>query len=400
VAQLCVARQPIFDERLEVDAYELLFRRTAAATDAAVLDADGATASVLLSAFAELGIDTVAGQKTAYINVPWQLLVEDPPLPCPAERIVVELLEGAPPTPEVVQALRRAKARGYRIALDDFVYDPSMAPLLEVADIVKVDVLEVDPEELRAHVSALRPYAVELLAEKVETHEQFELCRELGFTRFQGFFLSRPRTLTGRTLPTGATGRLALLAVLQDPDADLDELATSIGRDVGLSYKLLRYVNSAFFSLPRKVSSVREALVLLGTTSIRRWASLLVLADIDDRPHELLVTALVRARTCELLAEAAGQRGQEDALYTTGLFSVVDALLDAELDVVLDSLPLGEDVRDALLDHAGAKGKVLAAIKSYERGHLEEIDMALLEGIGPAYLDALEHADDVALAAA
>jgi EAL and modified HD-GYP domain-containing signal transduction protein len=400
VADFCVARQPIFDGRTEVVAYELLFRRASTLADADVIDADGATASVLLNAFAELGIDAVVGARQAYINVPWQLLVADPPLPGPPERIVVELLEGAPATPEVVEAIRRVQARGYRVALDDFVYEPALEPLLEVADLVKVDLLQIAPEDLEAQLRALSRFDVELLAEKVETHEQLERCRELGFDLFQGFVLSRPRTLTGRTLPLGATGRLALLATLQDPDASPEDIAACVGRDVGLSYKLLRYVNSAFFSLPRTVSSVREALVLLGTRAVRRWASLLILSSIEDQPHELLVTALVRARTCELLASASGAQDDKEAYFTTGLFSVADALMGTDLEQVLDALPLDEGIRHALLEHGGAKGAALAAIKAYERGRIEEIPPHLREPIGPAYLDAVRSADELAVALA
>ncbi len=396
MSQLCVARQPIFDRRIRVVAYELLFRPSADAAEAAVVDDDGATAAVLLNAFSELGIGTVVGGSQAYINVPWQMLVDDPPLPGPAEQIVIELLEGAPPTPAVVGALWRAKARGYRIALDDFVYDPSLQPLLAVADIVKVDVLGRSPEDVAEQVRALSRFGVELLAEKVETHEQFEVCRELGFDAFQGFFLSRPRTLSGRTMPTAARTRLAMLATLADAEIEPEELAASIGRDAGLSYKLLRYINSAFFALPRDVSSVRDALTLLGTDSVRRWASLLVLAGIDDRPHELLITALVRARTCELLAGAAGEGGNGDAFYTTGLMSVVDALMDIPLKDVLAALPLDAAVRAALDGHRGPKGAALAAIKAYERGEIEQVPAGLREAIGPAYLLALSHAGELA----
>lgn len=394
VGDFHLARQPIFDHRAEVVAYELLYRSGPRAGEAGVVDASGATAQVLLSAFSDLGLSEVVGAKSAFINVPWQLLLTEPALPRPAERIVIELLEGAPATPEVVRALERAKAEGYRVALDDFVPHPGAERLLAVADIVKLEVLGVADGDLERQVRELEGHGVELLAEKVETHEQFVRSRELGFTAFQGFFLARPRTLSGRRVPT-SLGRIQLLAVLQDPATEPEDLARAISADVGLSYKLLRYVNSAFFSLPRTVSSVRDAVVLLGATGVRRWATLLVLAGVEDQPHELLVTALVRARTCELLSRASGA-GDADAYYTTGLFSVVDALMDARLGEVLDALPLDGEVCRALLEHGGAKGAALGAIKAYERGDFDTIAPSLRSEIGSAYLQALRHADEVA----
>ena len=245
-------------------------------------------------------------------------------------------------------------------------------------------------EELARHVDLLSGREVRLLAEKVETYDEFERCKALGFELFQGFFFCRPKTMTGRSVSSSRLATLRLVAELQAPHVDLDELEHVIGRDVGLSYKLLRYINSTFFALPREVGSVRQALVLLGIVNVRRWATLLALSAVDDKPEELMVTALVRARMCELLAEAY-REPDRDAYFTTGMFSVIDALMDQPMAEVLELLPLAGDLRHALLSREGPKGDALLCVLAYERGELDEARHRSLTGaqLGELYLEAV-----------
>jgi EAL and modified HD-GYP domain-containing signal transduction protein len=245
-------------------------------------------------------------------------------------------------------------------------------PLLELAKIVKLDLRQLDPGTLREQVSAFARHEVTLVAEKVETPEEFDFCQELGFDLYQGYFFCKPREVTERGIQVNDMARLQLVAELQTPDVEFGALQEIISRDVGLSYNLLRFVNSAFFSLPRRVESIRDALVLLGLNNVRRWSTLMALASSQDKPHELLVTGLIRARMCELLAETAGEKDKE-GYFTTGLFSVVDALMDTSMVEVLRSLPFSKEIIGALLNYDGPKGQVLHAVLSYERGDFAEI---------------------------
>ena len=197
--------------------------------------------------------------------------------------MVLEVLEDVPPDAEVLAGLSAYVREGYLVALDDFVFDESLRPLIELAHVIKIDLMALSRGELEEHVRLLRAYDVKLLAEKVETEEEFEFCKQLGFDYFQGYFLARPNIVQGTQLPPNRLGLLQLLAKLQDPKVEVSDLEEIIGHDAALGYKLLRYLNSAFFALPREVESLRAAVIYLGTQTIQRWASLLLLARLDER---------------------------------------------------------------------------------------------------------------------
>jgi len=262
--------------------------------------------------------------------------------------------------------------QGYKLSVEGRTQDESMLPLFDLADVVKLDLQLLDPGTLREQVTQMAARGVKLIAEKVETHEEFDFCQELGFDLYQGYFFCKPREVTERGIQVNDMARLQLVAELQGPDVEFGSLQEIISRDVGLSYNLLRFVNSAFFSLPRRVESLRDALVLLGLNNVRRWSTLMALASSQDKPHELLVTGLVRGRMCELVGEAAGDRDKE-TYFTVGLFSVVDALMDTSMIEVLRSLPLSQDIIGALLNYDGPKGQALHAVLAYERGDFDEL---------------------------
>jgi EAL and modified HD-GYP domain-containing signal transduction protein len=268
---------------------------------------------------------------------------------------------------------------------------------VEVARIVKLDLMALERQAVAEHVERLRPLGLKLLAEKVETHEDLEFCRQLGFDYYQGYFFCKPKTISGRSVATNQLIKLRLVSQLQAADVGFDELEDIISCDVGLSYRLLRYINSAFFSLPREVASIRQALVLLGQRNIRKWATLLVLADVDnDKPQELMVTGLIRARMCELLGQARGGL-DADTYFTTGLFSVVDAMMDSTMEAILGELPLSEDIRAALLEHSGSPGEVLHTVLAFERGEIGEVAERLRESapLQAAYLQSVAWAREV-----
>jgi EAL and modified HD-GYP domain-containing signal transduction protein len=329
------------------------------------------------------------GSKRAFINLTRDFILQDYTAVFPADRVVLEVLENIEVDTELIEAVRALSRQGYTIALDDFVFHEHLRPLVEIADIVKVDVLALDRPALRQNVSRLRHYDVKLLAEKVETRDDLARCRELGFDYFQGYFLCEPDIVTGQRSPANRPAVLRLLAKLKEPETTMDQLEAIIRQDVSLSLKLLRLVN-ADPSLPHQIDSIHQALLLLGTEFITAWGSLIMLADIGDKPHELMVTALIRGKMCELLADAK-QLPDRERFFTVGLFSVLDAMLDSPMADIVASLPLTEDVALALLAYEGVLGHILHSVLAYERGHWEAIREFGLDrwAVGEAYLQAL-----------
>jgi EAL and modified HD-GYP domain-containing signal transduction protein len=384
-----VGRQPIYDRQRDVYAYELLFR-SGESNHARVTDGDQATSQVILNTFMELGLETIVGSKLAFINLTRGFILQDYSPVFPAGRVVLEVLENIPVDAELIEAVSRLSSQGYLIALDDFIYHERLQPLVEVADIIKVDVLALDAAALREHAATLQQYKVKLLAEKVETQDHFKHCRDLGFDYFQGYFLCEPEVIRGQRVPGSLLVTLQLLAKLQEPDTTFGELEQVISRDVSLSYKLLRVVNSVFYALPQKIDSLRQALLRLGTRYITTWVSLILLSGFDEKPHELMVTAMVRAKMCELLAQAVG-RSSTEMFFTVGLFSALDALMDSPMEEVLKSVPFSDEITAALLSHAGMLGEALRCVLAYERGDWDAVHCFGLDSttITEAYLQAI-----------
>ena len=387
--QVFLGRQPIFDRDRQVTAYELLYRHSGQ-TEAAQRDDRYATSVVMVDALMSIGLDRLVGSQRAFLNMDTASLVAELPLSLPPQRVVIEVLETVAPEPQVLAALRHLRERGYRIALDDVVYQPTLDPLLELADIVKVDLPAIPADQLPGQVGELRRFGVQLLAEKVETRAQFERTQSLGFTLFQGYWLARPKTVSGSRGPAERGATLQLAARLQDPALETRELYDLVRHNAGLSHRLLRYINSATFYLTRRIDSLRQAVVLLGQRQIRQIASLLLLDEGDTPPLELLRLTLVRARLCEQLARA--QKLDPDAAFTVGLFSTADLLLDQPLAKVLADLPLSQAVTRAILLHEGGLGRLLEAVVEYENGRFDHPAIADLAGVDLTglYLDAVD----------
>lgn len=389
MAEIFIARQPIYTRTLHVFAYELLYR--ADEDNRAKTAGDLATSEVLLSALTEIGLDYLVGSRAAFINLTRSFLLSHETLPFPGDQLVIEFMEDIEPDDPVVRGVQRLVNLGYTLALDDFVYHDKYIPLLKLAKIVKIDIQVHTELELRQIYERLRKFEhLKLLAEKVETQEQYEFCRELGFNYFQGYFFCRPRMIKRKRMPANQMALMQLLTEVQRPDVKVPRLEALITRDVALSYKLLRYINSAFFGLPRPMESIQRAIVFLGARAIQKWATLLILSRFDDKPNELMVTAVVRGKMCELLAQALHYE-QEDACFTIGLLSVLDALLDMPMDRILHSLALSDQVMDALLEFKGTPGEILRTVLNYERSDWENIALGELEAdvIKDAYLQAV-----------
>jgi c-di-GMP phosphodiesterase len=371
IYEVFIGRQPIYTRQLDVFAYELLFR-SGEMQHAGVTDGNQATAHVLVNTFLELGLNTLVGSKGAFVNLTRDFLLQDYVLVFPADRVVLEVLEDIAVNEDVLTALRNLAAQGYSIALDDFVYQEHLRPLVELADIIKIDVLASGRTTVAEQVELLRHYDVQLLAEKVETQEEFTYYKTLGFKCFQGYFFCRPDVVKGQRIPTNRLVILELLAKLQDPETTFRELEVLISRDVSLSYKVLRAANAAIYTRARKVASIPQALQVVGLTAMTNIVSLFLLANIDDKPHELLITAMVRAKMCEQLAKLM-QQSNSATFFTVGLLSVLDAFMDRPLPDILQTLPLADEIVEALLAHAGMLGATLGCVLAYERGDWEAV---------------------------
>ncbi|MGB1110572.1 MAG: EAL and HDOD domain-containing protein, partial [Gammaproteobacteria bacterium] len=291
-----LARQPIFDRDLNVIAYELLFRNPAAAqgdSAAHVSDDNRATASVLVNLFMEAGMAHVLGDRRAFINVGREFITDTAPLPLPADRIVLEVLETVNAEREVTEGLKRLAEQGFTIALDDFEFQPELAPLMDMAEIVKIDVWNKTEQQVREDLDRWSGHAkVKRLAEKVETQEEFRRYRDMGFDYFQGYFFARPEIISGRKTPSNQLTTLKLLAELRKPNTEIADIDRIIRLDATLSFKLLRYINSARFAISRRVESVREALTFIGIEPLRRWIMIMSLISNDGTPGALISNAL------------------------------------------------------------------------------------------------------------
>lgn len=365
-----VARQPIFTRGESVYGYELLFRSS---LDNLFDGKDGEAASrAVADHLITLGQSLTCGRQ-AFINCTAQFLLRGFVKLLPPGNTVVEILETVEPDPEVVCECRKLKQAGYQIALDDYVVQTRLDPFLELADIVKVDFIQTPLTIRKNLIGELAPRGVHMLAEKVETRQEFEEALDAGYDYFQGHFFSRPQIVEGRRLSVSKVNALQILKVVCEPSADLIELEHAITHHLPVCYKLLRYVNSPFLGLRCEVRSVRHALALMGQDEVRRWVSLAVTLSIaEDRPPELITTALVRARSCELLASQLhrhGSRLDASTAFLLGMFSVMDALLGQPLNEILDQVALPSDVREALRGNASGLRDLYELVYAYEQGN-------------------------------
>lgn len=366
-----VGRQPIYGRRLELYAYELLYRGSDI-DYADFSEGDRATSQVLLNTFTEFGLERIVGGHLAFINLTRGFIVGEYPLPVPRTQVVLEVLEEVEPDEQVLAGLGDLRRRGFKIALDDFVYRPDREPMLALADIVKIDVLGLAEDDIRARYQQLKPLGLKLLAEKIETREQFELCRDMGFDYFQGYFLAKPNVVSGSSIPANSLNLLRLMAEFQSNEQDFDRIAEIVSQDVALSYKLLRHINAAIYGMPRRIESIKETVTYLGFATVKNLACLFLLSDVGDQPHELLVTAMMRAKMCELLARNAGIPNPS-RFFTAGLFSTLDALLNAPMERVVKKLPFSEELQLALLEGKGPMAEALRCTLAYERGDWDAV---------------------------
>ena len=389
-----VGRQALFDRKLAVVGYELLYR-TSEENRARFSDADKATAETMLNAFVELGLDTLAPGLPVWVNFPEAFLLGKYPIALPPDRTVIEVLEDVPVTPELIAALTRYRAQGYKIALDDFILNDSTRPLLDLAWAIKVDVLNVARDEIARQYNELKPAGAILVAEKISTHDENVFLRDLGFQYFQGHFLEMPIISKAKRMPHDRAALVRILSALYKANLDLREIETLLAAEVGLSARLFKLASSAAFSLGQPIGSVRQAVMRLGVQQVSALIVLVMVAGFADKPLELARQALIRARMCEALAKHA--KLASDQLFTAGLLSLLDAVLDRPLHEILSQRAIAPLVRDALEGTSSSQAaKIVDTVRHQARGELVGNSAGLsAQTVFVAWYEAIRWADDV-----
>ncbi|SEJ18105.1 EAL and modified HD-GYP domain-containing signal transduction protein [Propionispira arboris] len=400
-----VARQPIFDVNLNVFAYELLFRSSFINSYDGT-DGDQATLDVINNSFLLIGIDTLTYGKKAFINFTANSLKNNIPAMLPKEILGVEILETVIPDKEIIEACKKLKKNGYLLILDDFIFHPDYLPLIELADIIKVDFRITPPAERRNLMQRLDGYPIKFLAEKVETQEEFQSARHLGYSYFQGYFFCKPLVLFGKNLPGYKTNYLHILKEINQPEVDFAAIETIIKQDVSLSYNLLKLINAPIFGFRTTIRSLQQALALLGQKELIKWISLIALKSVaNDKPGELILNSLIRAKFAEKLAQEKIWRNRVSDAFLMGMFSHIDVLLDRPMLQILGEIPLKDDIKQALLGQEHNDFSVLyQLIKTYEAGEWE-LYIQYVEELGieenlvlQAYRESLIWAHDLLLA--
>ena len=397
-----IARQPILDLNKRLYGYELLYRGAPGKLLGQV-SGEQATASLLSSAFLTGDIEVISNNRLCFINFTQELLESNLPFNFPKTKIVVEILENVDPTPEVISICRRLKENGYTLALDDFVYKRKWEPLLELVKIVKIDIRLTPLNTLIRTLNHLKYHSVKLLAEKVETEAEFVLANRMGFSYFQGYFFCKPQGITITEISSVKLNLIRLLAEVTKKEIELERLREIISSDVAITYKLLRFLNSAYYYLLQKVKSVKHGVALLGEKELRNFCMLVIISELaTDKPDELVRLVLVRAKLCELLGKTSDLPESDCIdLYMIGLFSLLDAMLDCPMAEILEKLPINAVVKDTLLGMENGYTDFLCLSQAFEKNQQYECaklqDKLLLtdDQVRECYLEAVKYANNL-----
>lgn len=401
---LFLGRQPILDRDQKMVAFELLFRSDEA-NNAQIGDDFTATATVINHAISEFGLENALGPYMGFINMSESLLMSDVIEILPKGKIVLEILETVKVTHALIERCKLLKSSGFSLALDDFVeYTQEMEPLIEMADIIKVDILAVNAEMLEALIARIRTRPVKLLAEKVDSIEQFERCKTLGFDLFQGYYFARPQIIRGKRLSPSELTLMKLLGQVTR-DAEEHEIEETLKENPVLSLNLLRLTNSVACGAKQKTTSIRSAIAILGRRQLQRWLQILLYSNSrGGEASPLLQLAAMRGRLMELLSSKKGNREFQDNAFMTGIMSLMEALLSMPMAEILSTLSLNREIQDALLTRSGELGKLLSLTEKLEKGELKEIESCMeqchyltLHDLNMAQAKALEWSNSIAL---
>ncbi|HEY5513049.1 MAG TPA: EAL domain-containing protein [Geomonas sp.] len=370
-----LGRQPILNRAQQIVGFELLFRSAESLLAASFLDTHAASASVIVNALSDFGFQDVLGRNQGFFNVSYDMLMSDAVELLPKEQVVIELLESIMADQEVVARCRTLKSLGFKLALDDHIYSPSFHEIYHMVDIVKLDVLEIPPGELAGMVGKLRAWPLTLLAEKVESAEQYAACSELGFDLFQGYYFARPVVLRQNKVDVAKLTMLQLMEQVM-AETEISEIEETFKQNPGLTYNLLRLVNSVAIGLRVRIKTLRHALMVLGLEQLKRWITLALYANNDSSGAQspLLQIAAMRGKLMELLVQSLpnpGGRELSDRAFMAGILSLIDVLFEVSMVELVEKLNLVDDVRAALLDRSGVLGRLLLLA-----GKLEQADFA------------------------
>jgi len=385
-----LARQPILDRDQSVEGYEILWPH-AGEDDTPTGDQALATARMSLNALSEIGFESLVGPSRAWIKVTPEFLASGLVHNLPPERVVLELHGGPYDDGLMLDQLIELHSAGYRLALGRLGDTSAIESLVATADYAKLDLVAIGARAMAHQAFKLRRYGLTLVAQRIESYEDFRQARAAGAELFQGYFFCRPHLIGTRTVLPSRLVLMRLASALQDRAIELADLERLISGDVGLSYRLLKYINSAYFNLRGRIGSIKQAVALLGIEPLRRWATLTIFADLADKPRELYVTALIRARFCQQAGDS--RDGAPAERFTLGLFSVLDALNDTPMHTALQDLPLTPSMRDALIDHSGP-GRLLDCVTAIEQGEFEHANRILADS-SEHYLESVTWSNDV-----
>ena len=395
MSEFHIGRQPIYNRELEVFAYELMSHGNEDAPVTAA-GADKTTSQVIINAFMEIGIDNIVGKHTAFIKLAERFLTTDTQLPLPPGKVILKIPGYIQVNSTVIEAAARLTKAGFKLALDDYLVHKHLQPLAIMASIIDINIESMDRPALTAHIKILKKLHPTLLVDYVKTHAEYEYCRDLGVDYFQGYFLSRPRIITGEALATNKISVMNLLATLHNPDTETEAIEHAISHDVSLSYKILKLINSAFFNAPKKIESIKHAVMMLGRKQLCTWASMMALTGMNDKPREQVRIAMLRAKSCELLAKKAKLKPL-DAFFTVGMFSALDLLMDHSLEELITPLPLADTLKKSLLNREGEPGAALNCTLAQETGDWVNIRFGNLTAseLTAANIEAMQWAEEV-----
>ncbi len=401
-SDLLFARQPIFDSKKKLYAYELLYRDKDP-NFAIFEDGDKATSSLIVNYCGSILNKEEEPNVKIFINLTRKLLLSDYFFPLDPERIVVEILEDMDIDSQLIERIKELRTQGYKFALDDYSFESKFDPLIPLVDYIKVELLHMPIEKLPEKMRQLetkfhtpKKHWPTLLAEKVEEKEMYEQCYKLGFKLFQGYFLEKPMPVYGTKIDNNSETALQIVAKIQESEIDVDDLSHAISRDAKLSYQILKIVNSPLCRLPKKVSSLHEAVVFLGLEQIKKWAMAMALAGNSSQTKELLLLLLTRARACELIALKCAYQDAE-SYFTVGLFSGIDAVMLADKEWLMNKLDLAEDINMAVLKQSGKRGLVLKNVIALEQQSesLNNLDKESLSNYYSCHEDAISWANQL-----
>tara|TARA_R110000824_G_scaffold13805_2_gene59484 strand:+ start:2359 stop:3579 length:1221 start_codon:yes stop_codon:yes gene_type:complete len=362
------ARQPILDKDKKLFAYELLFRDSIDNIFPDI-DADEATTKMIEASNFNLGISEFTGNKPAFINFTLETLIQGYPETLTTDEVVVEILETVKPGKKLLAICKDLHEKGYTIALDDYIHQSVWQHFYPFISIIKIDWQDTSIETIKEIKVAIQDFPhIKLLAEKVETYEEYNQALELDFELFQGFFFAKPEMVKTKSLSPSQMAMAELLYETSKKDLDLASITSVFERDVTLSYKLLRYANSAIFKRRNEISTIKQALVTLGSEELKRFLGLMFASNINpDKPSELINAAMVRAKFCELMASEVKPPIDNSIAFLTGLLSLIDAIVDEELASILSKLPLAQEIKDTLLTRKGVMASLIMLLEFIER---------------------------------